>query len=307
MLHRLGWSNVWASLARLGWGLVPLVAIEGLTEIFHTAGWRHCLSGPIRQDSRLRLFWMRLAGYAINYFTPTAALGGEVARANLIASPGRGPEAASAVLIDKGLMAFSHLLLVLAGACFLLWRVALPPTLEIAMLATGALMTAGILIFLLLQQQGRLGSALRWIASKRPPGSRLHPLAAHTGAMDASFRAFYRERRADLSLSLLWHLAGYASALLQTWWFFVLLGQHPGLGLLLAAWTIGLWFDLLVFLVPMSLGTLEASRIATFSAIGYQAVEGMTFGMVMRLGQLAWAILGLFAYAALTWKSPRNG
>jgi hypothetical protein len=57
-----------------------------------------------------------------------------------------------------------------------------------------------------------------------------------------------------------------------------------------------------VFLVPMSAGTLEGSRIVTFAAVGYSAVQGMTLGMVVRLGHLSWAVVGLLSYAVLAFK-----
>jgi uncharacterized protein (TIRG00374 family) len=299
MLHAVGVGKVGRELALLGWGLIPLVLIEGFGEVLNTVGWRRCLSGPARSWSLAKLFWMRLAGYAINYFTPTASLGGEVTRASLIASPGRGAEAASAVLIDKVCQALAQLLMVVAGALLLLWRVKLPKVLLAAMVVTGGLLAAGIMLFMLLQKHGWLGAVLRWLAGRRVGGARLRKLAENVSAVDEAFRMFYRERRRDLVLAVGWHLLAIATGILQTWLFFALVHQHPSWAVVTGVWVIGLWFDMMVFVVPMSLGTLEGSRIATFAAIGYPVAEGMTYGVVQRLGQLTWAVLGLLGYALL--------
>ena len=97
LIHKIGLRELSLELTSLGWGLVPFILGEGIAEMIHTIGWRHCLSGPNRTLSWIQLFRIRMAGYAINYLTPTGALGGEVTRVALLASNQRGPEAVSGV------------------------------------------------------------------------------------------------------------------------------------------------------------------------------------------------------------------
>src|SRR5580698_1324516 len=121
-------------MALLGWGLIPLILGEGVAEMIHTFGWRQCLSGPLRSLPWWTLFRIRMAGYAINFLTPTAALGGEVTKGTLLASYHRGPEAASGVLIGKLCFALAHLIFVVLGAVLVLGRVKVPGPLWKAML-----------------------------------------------------------------------------------------------------------------------------------------------------------------------------
>src|SRR6478736_5221681 len=97
----IGAGELWRELRRLGWGLLPFILGEGAAEMIHTLGWRRCLSGPYRLLPWSLLFRIRMSGYAINYLTPTASLGGEVTRSALLASHYRSPEAVSGVLIEK--------------------------------------------------------------------------------------------------------------------------------------------------------------------------------------------------------------
>src|SRR5215467_7182124 len=92
LLWKIGVGELWRELGLLGWGLVPLMLGEGVAEMIHTLGWRHCLSGPLRSISWAKLFRIRMAGYAINYLTPTAALGGELTKGVLLAAHHPGPE-----------------------------------------------------------------------------------------------------------------------------------------------------------------------------------------------------------------------
>jgi hypothetical protein len=69
-----------------------------------------------------------------------------------------------------------------------------------------------------------------------------------------------------------------------------------------------MWFDLLTFAVPLNLGALEGTRIVAFKAIGYTALAGMTYGIVIRLSQIFWTGFGLAAYALLAARAkPRTG
>ena len=176
LLWSIGVRELWRELGLLGWGLVPLLLSEGVGELIHTLGWRRCLSGPQRALPFGLLFRIRMAGYAINYLTPTAALGGEVTRATLLSSYGHAPQVVSGLLVDKACIAVAHLLWVIIGAGVILWQVKLPVPLGVAMVLAALLLAAGITAFLLLQIYGKLGAVVRWLARHRIGGARRrHP------------------------------------------------------------------------------------------------------------------------------------
>lgn len=287
----IGVRELWRELLSLGWGLVPLLLSEGVAEMLHTLGWRRCLSNPHRFLPYTLLFRIRMAGYSINYLTPTAGVGGEVTRAALLSSYGRGPEAVSGVLIDKACHALGHLLCVVAGSLFILWQFELPAVLRVAMVLSGGLLAAGIITFLLLQKHGQLGAVIRWLAARKIGGPKLQQAAGEAAAVDEAFRVFYRDRPLDLALSVGWHLVGFSVGILQIGLFFTLLNQHASFAMAANVWFLGLWFDLLTFAVPFNLGALEGSRILIFKAIGYHALQGMTYGVMLRLALLFWAAL----------------
>ena len=300
LIHKIGLRELSLELTSLGWGLVPFILGEGIAEMIHTIGWRHCLSGPNRTLSWIQLFRIRMAGYAINYLTPTGALGGEVTRVALLASNQRGPEAVSGVLIGKLCFAMAHLIFVAAGGLFIVWRMELPRALWAAMLLSGALVGGGIVTFLLIQKHGKLGSLIRWLAARRIGGRALQKAAAQMTEVDQALRVYYRERPADLRKAVCWHLVGYSVGIFQTWLFFSLLNGNASFSAAAATWFLGMWFDLLTFAIPMNVGALEGSRIVALNAVGYTALMGMTYGIALRLAQLFWAGFGLVNYGLMT-------
>jgi hypothetical protein len=238
-----------------------------------------------------------MSGYAINYLTPTAALGGEVTKGVLLAAYHRGPEAATGVLIGKLCFALAHLIFVTLGALLVLWRLPLTPPLWIGMVICGGLLACGMIGFLLLQKYGHLGALVRWIAAGKPGNSALGRFSRNVTLVDETMMRFYRERPLDLTLAMAWHLSGYSVGIAQTFLFFRLLGYHAAWTVAAATWFLGMWFDLLTFAVPLNLGTLEGTRMMVLRALGYSAVTGMTYGLAIRLAQMFWSCFGLIGYA----------
>src|SRR3954447_1864074 len=148
LVWKTGWKQLWQQVSALGWGLMLIILAEGLANLAHTVGWRHCIharGGPVRLWG---LFRMNMAGWAINYLTPTASVGGELSRGTLLAANSNGLEAATSVLVDKLMTAVAHLLLVVLGGVLLFWRVSLPTQLWIAMIITTLLLISGMTAFL---------------------------------------------------------------------------------------------------------------------------------------------------------------
>ncbi len=306
LLWRVGITELWREVGSLGWGLVPFILCEGASEFIHVAGWRHCLSGVHRSLPMTLLFRIRMAGYAINYLTPTAAMGGELTKAALLASNHRGAEAVTGVLIGKICFAFAHLLFVVIGSIVCLWRIDLPRALWLAMSISGGLIATGMVAFLLIQKYGKLGVLVRWLASRNVGGSIIHQAARGISEVDETLKVFYQQRPGDFLKAVCWHQLGYSVGIFQTWLFFNLLHQNGSWALAAGLWFLGMWFDLLTFAVPMNVGTLEGTRIVALRAIGYSSLMGMTYGVALRLAQLVWSALGLAIYGCLVRQDSRQ-
>ncbi len=290
-----GPHELWHQFGALGWGVLPLILSEGLANLAHTLGWRHCLRGhglPL-----LRLFRFAMAGYAINYFTPSASVGGEVSKVALLSTTHRGADALSSVLLDKLMTGIGHLILAVLGSLLLLWRVSLPRELWIAMAVTTGLLTGGMAAFLLLQQRGKLGWICQQLVQRHLGGRPLLRIAEHITEVDAALKHFYRERPRDLVLAVCWHLLGHSMAILQVWVYLCILKQPAPLTTVAAAGFLSLCFDLLTFAVPLNLGTLEGSRVMVFRALGCPGLLGMAFGLTIRAAQMFWACFGLVSYS----------
>jgi uncharacterized protein (TIRG00374 family) len=299
IIWRTGLAQLWRQLTLLGWGLIPIVIAEGIAELFHAVSWRYCLSEPHRRISLLRLARIHFAGFAISYLTPTASVGGEVAKAVLLAEDRHHPEAASAVVIGKLSFALAHLFFVAAGSIVLLPVLNLPPALQTALLIVGSALAAGSIIFLLLQKHGKLSSLVKWLVARNICAKTLQRFVLPMERLDETLKTFHRERPWDLVRSVVWHVLGYLVGIFATWYVLLLLTDSREWMVAARIWCLVLWFDLVTFAVPLSLGVLEGGRFAAFHAFGFGALPGMAFGIATRLAQLFWAVLGLINYVLL--------
>lgn len=298
LVWKIGLRALWRDLSYLGWGLIPFILLEGIVDVFHTLGWRYCLPEPHRSLPFSRLFAIRLAGGSINYFTPTATLGGEVVKGTLLFVDHRGPEAATGVIIGKLSYSLAQLLFVVLGSMVVLLRIHLPAGASTALFASSILLGAGIVSFLIVQRRGKLGTILRWAVARRLGGRRLADAARHVTEVDRALKRFYEEYPLALPRSMFWHGVGLACSIVKTWYF---LAFMTGGSFFVAAgiWFLGTWFDLLTFAVPLGIGVQEGIRVLAFKTLGFSMALGLTYGVVLRLEQIFWAGIGLLFYAAL--------
>ncbi len=286
LIYAVGPAVLWRKLAILGWRLLPLTLLEGATELFHAQGFRYCLSGSHRSLPFFRVFSIRLAGSSINHLTPTAGFGGEVTKGVLLASPRMGPEAAAAVIVDKLSMALAQLVFVVGGASAVLWKIALPRGLWVALTIGTLLLSTGVIGFFVVQKYGKLGAVVRWAVVRRIGGAALKNAALHMTQVDQALQLFYRRRPAGLPLSVAWHVMALVWSIAPAYCFLTFLGASASLANAAAIVCLGTWFNLVTFALPTDIGVQETARVLIFSVLGFHSALGLTYGVTLRFEQL---------------------
>jgi len=295
LIYKIGPSVLWHELKLLGWGLAPIILLEGMSNLFHTQGWRHCLSSSHRSLPFARVLSVLLAGGSINYLTPFAGLGGEVAKGALLASNRTGAQAASAVILDKLFCAIAQLIFVAAGCLALLSKLEMPRALWLGLVCATIVLGCGIFGFLLVQIYGKLGSLVRWAASHGLGGKRAAKAALSMTEVDGELQRFFRTRPLDALLSVSWHFVGTIWGVIPTLCFLALT-VGPSLPTAGSIVVLGTWFDLVAFALPVDIGVQETTRVLAFRIVGFSSGLGLAYGAARRLQQLFWAGIGLALY-----------
>jgi len=299
MLWTIQPLELWRDPGGLCGRLLAFILIDGVAGVLFTIGWRKCLSSPHRELPFSPVYRIYLAGNAINNLTPTAALGGELAKASLLSRWHRGPEAATAVIIGKLAHALAQMLVITVGSLTILGKVQLPFHLWLAVVGASVIIGAGIMAFLVVQRAGRLGGILRWLVRRNLGGAPLQRAAGHVNRVDQALKGFYAAHPGGLPSAVCWHMAALACGMAQYWFFFRLFAPDAPLSVVAGVWLVGSWLDLVAFALPHDVGILEGTRVLAFTTLGFGASLGLTYGIVYRFAQIFWGAAGLFLYVTL--------
>ncbi len=317
LLERIGLRSIGENLARVGWAFPVLFAFQGAILILDTLGWRFTLPPDARTDRFSRMFGMRLAGDAINYLTPTAALGGEFVRYRLLARTHESSPALASVALLVINQFFSQVLFILAGAPFVYLALG-----HRALRWGGALASLGLLLVLLLGglvYLGRRGDGLRrlrgvirrfvgstGVAPHPRPLSNLERGGVSRGEVgdDAAWQQVddnvfgaYRRRPGDMTLSILCFVAAWSIGIAECALILALLGVKAGWTTIVAIETLSVLVETALFFVPGKIGTQEGGKYFIFLSLGLNPATGFSFGLTRRVRELAWALTGLVVLA----------
>jgi glycosyltransferase 2 family protein len=299
MLRKIDWLRLLHSFSQVGpyWPLLFLP--YGLVCFFWTVSWRALLVGPVAPPPLRRLFFMRLAGDALNQLTPTASLGGEPYKAMRLHADGMDwSDATTSLVIQKALMVLSLVLYILV--CFTLLPAVLPGISHrlalFCSLGTLLLAAAGF-TFLSLQRRNPCVSFLRILKRLRICPPLLAQREPELATLDASLSGFYRDHAGAVGTAFFFFFLGWLTHAVEVYLIFWLLG-HP------ISFTVALCLDALAqlvaglgFMIPASLGVQDGGNVLLSLGFNLGATMGAGFSILRRFREAFWLLLGLLAFA----------
>lgn len=290
----LGPAAVWKSIHTLSWRLGLVVLFPFCVAVaLDTLGWRVLL--PECRVPWGTLAAARLAGEAANLLTPTVSVGGEPLKAYLVRD--RLPLALglASVVVDKTTVVMGQAAFLAAGLAVAVLALKPSKTVTIAMAALLAVEILGVGGFALVQIRGGIGGAGRIL--RRLGVGRAESHRELLREVDVRLARLYRERRARVLLSALLHTLGWAVGGLEIYLVLTLAGVPVSLATALVLEAVGCAVRFATFMIPGSLGALEGGNVAIFAVFGLPGAAGLSFSLVRRLREVAWALVGLGALA----------
>lgn len=285
LVWRIDLNVVRSTLREVGWGMALVLAQETLAHLLNALGWRFAFAPEDAGSFQLaELVRLRVAGDAINYLTPTATIGGEVARAAML-SDARGTDVrAVSVIVAKLTQTLAQAIFVTAGVALVATEwLSLAPMTSVLPWAVGI----GLPIAILMASRLRP----RWVGLAAVGWQR---------AFGARVVEFVRGHPGRVALSTLMFALGYAWGVFEAYWICRFLRIPVSIVTALAVEVLSITADGILFMVPAKIGTQEGGKVAVFAALGLPAALGFAFGVVRHVRELIWAGLGvLLCYAAV--------
>jgi len=292
LLTRLGVANVLGSVATVGWVMALIIAAEILAYAANTLGWRAAFPPGEPAPPFPRLLAARIAGDAANYLTPTATLGGEFVRARLLEGHAPMPPVVASVMVAKLTQTLGLVAFLAVGLVVVLDETTLSASARAAVFAGLAVFTGVLAALLILQRRGVLTTLLRlgerWIGPQF-----LAPLRRSIEEVDAEIVRRHKESGGRIVLSAAGFAVGFALGTVESFLVLWGLGVPVTFKLALAVEVLGVAFNNVFFFVPLRAGTQEAGKALVFALLGLDPARGLAAGVIYRIRELSWALIGL--------------
>jgi hypothetical protein len=240
---------------------------------------------------------MRIAGDAVNYVTPTAAVGGELVRVALLRRFVAAVPAIASVVLLVVTQFFSQVVFVSVGIVYCLPRLLAGPWAAAVAVPAGFLVAilAG-LIFLAVRSDGfrridGLARRVPWLARFADAGN--------AEALDREIFGAVRARPFDLAAAVFCFLGAWSVGVVEARLILSFLGTPVSWGTAFSIESLSVLIETAFFFVPAKAGTQEGGKVAIFAALGLAVSDGLALGVVRRLRELAWAMMGLIVFGVL--------
>ena len=224
----------------------------------------------------------------------------EAAKAWLVRRDVSYAESVPSVVIAKTTITIAQALFLLIGLLLAWHTLPLGSDLLRAMLWLLTAEVVGVAGFVWAQMSGLVGRAGRLL---RVVG--VQDSTEYAESLNRALRHYYSRQWRRLGLSIGFHLLGWLVAPLETVIVLWALGIDASVVTAIVIETLGSGVRFATFLIPASLGALEAANAAAFAALGFGAGAGLAFTFIRRARQAVWIAIGIVVFMAMRWTSRR--
>jgi putative membrane protein len=295
------WSGLEAvghAVASVGWGILFVVVVRGVTVAVAGAGW--WLIFPPRARPRLQTcVLLRFVREATNALLPMAQVGGDVIGAGLLRLYGvPGSLAAASVIVDVLLQAATQFVFAIAG---LLLLIALGADAALAWVAATGLGLGGVMLagFYLVQHRG--GQRILHVIIARLTGDRQWRVLGTIDAVYQNLATIYASR-SNLIASTVVHMAGWLIGVAEVPIVFACMGHPVGIAEAVVIESLLHAIRGAAFAIPGALGAQEGGLVLLCAAFGIPPEQAIALSLVKRAADLVLGVPGLLGWQRLEWR-----
>lgn len=298
LFKQIGFEAVFAQLSALGWKAFLVFIPFLLINCIDAWAWILTFPPPFSKHaiSFLKIFWLRLWGEAVNNFTATAHIGGDVTRIYCLKSLGVPmTQGTVSVIMDKAALIISEILFIYTAILLALMKIDLPWWAKWGVSFTLILVLLSIYAVLALVHKGIFSKIVEMIYSRWQWQSILK-LFEKIKHLDLHLTQFYKNHPHEFIRCNIWHYAGWAAGALETWVILWVMGMNVGIveaimieGLMTLAKGLG-------FFIVGSLGIQEGGAVFLFHLLNMGQDTGLAFSLLKRSREIFYGIVGWLVF-----------
>jgi uncharacterized protein (TIRG00374 family) len=301
LIWRAGPSKLWKSLSELGWGIILVLALAGVSHLTRTWGWRLTLGDDQHKITFSRLVGLRLGAEAAGQLGILGQTFGDSVRVSRLSAEIPVATGVASVTLDRGFYVVTGILTTTAGILAALRLVTLSHALRLyASLFAVALIAFLMLTLLAVRMRwpvlswcariiGRVPSFKNWMEKRY-----LLVESVENALFDFHHKtpgAFW----ASFSLNLASQCMAVSEVCLVLW----LMGVKMGFFSALVIEALTKLVNVLGNFNPGNIGTYEGGTMLIGKMFGLSGATGLALGLSRRLRSFFWAAVGAICFILL--------
>lgn len=307
LIWKVGYQSLLESITKVGWGFVPIVALNLLRHFFRAASMYLAVDKERRTFKYRSALAARFGGEAVTFFTFTGPFLGDATKAVLLKKNLPLTYGASAIIIDNILYYVSVLLVIVAGVAALVVAYgandAATGNVLLLIVVFGILLFAG-LVAAIKYRITPVSSAIGWLAKRNlVPGFFVRKRENILDVERIVFQ-FYHDRRADFfkifGMAMGVHIVSVAEVFLALRF----LGFDPYISTAFIIESLTKVINAAFSFIPGTIGVYEGGNGLILTTLGYTTAVGVALALVRRGAILFSTVIGLIV---LLWRTAAHG
>ena len=308
LVRRAGPTRIAEGIAAVGWGVVLVIGLAGVSHLVRTWAWRLTLLDEKHRASFRRMFALRLTSEAAGQIGVFGQVFGDTWRVAGLGADLPIASRVSSVALDRALFTLTSALVTVSGVTSVLFLLPLPHKTELyadifvfvlaglIALAVVAVRRRWAVLAGPARAVGRIKFAARWV------DARLSTIVS----VENRLLDFFHHARGAFWGSFALNLAGHLAAVLEVYLILRFMGVHTGLFAALAIEGLTKLVNVIGIFNPGNIGTYEGGNMLFARILGIGGAAGLTLGLVRRIRALFWAAVGVLCLVRLPEPARRD-
>ena len=302
LIARTGTSRVVEQARAVGWGMVLILALGGLSHVLRTWAWRLTFRSDIRQVSFAKTFALRLISEAIGNFGLAGQVAGDTARVSLLGPSVPVADRISSVALDRGIYTLTAAVVSVIGVLASVILLPLPGTWRTyALVFAGSLAVIVLLTVLSFARGWRfLSGATKALGNVPGIRGRITTKLSVIEAVEENLLTFHSQAPREFWAATVLYLVSQALAIAEVY----LLLMFMGAGITLTGALVIEAFTKLISVVgavnPGNVGTYEGGNLVLARMLRMAPAAGLMLALCRRARTLFWAGIGALCLVVLS-------
>jgi uncharacterized protein (TIRG00374 family) len=309
LIWRTGPSKLWKSLSELGWGIILVIALAGVSHLARTWGWRLTLGDDQHKISFSRLVGLRLGAEAAGQLGILGQTLGDSVRVSRMSAEIPVASGLASVTLDRGLYVATGIVTTIAGILAALPLVALSHALRLyaSLFAFTLIAFLMVTLFAVRKRWPVLSWSARIISRVPSLKNWMEKRYLLVESVECALFDFHHKTPGAFCASFSLNLAAQCLAVSEVCLILWLMGVKMGFFSALVIEALTKLVNVLGNFNPGNIGTYEGGTMLIGKMFGLSSPTGMALGLSRRLRSFFWAAVGLICFVLLTRSRKHRG